>query len=349
MANWEKRFEWLDLNWFRLETLLGFQYENSILLYFIGLIPVVFLLRFLLFVNFRQKIEVALFRKSFKGHWTVYLRFLPDLVLSAILALMLVALARPQKTSEILERNSEGIDIVLLMDISESMKMKDLLPDRLDAAKEVAKDFVNGRGQDRIGLVVFSGEAFSMCPVTSDYELLNRFIDEADFSMIQKPGTAIGLAIGVATNRLMDSKAKSKVMILLSDGDNTAGNIDPFTAARVASSYKCRIYTIGLGKDGRVFIGSDPFGNEQYVDNTMDESTLREIARIGGGQYYRAADNNGLKGIFSTIDKLEKSEYKEKRYKNTSDYYQVYLQWAILLFLVWLALKSTFVSNPIED
>jgi len=258
-------------------------------------------------------------------------------------------MARPQKTSEILERNSEGIDIILLLDISESMKMKDLVPDRLEAAKAVAKDFVKGRIQDRIGLVVFSGEAFSLCPLTSDYELLNRFIEDIDFSMIQKPGTAIGLAIGVATNRLMDSKAKSKVMILLSDGDNTAGNIDPLTAAKLAAGYRSRIYTIGVGKDGRVLVGSDPFGNEQYVENSMDESTLREIAGIGGGKYYRAADNEGLKGIFSTIDKLEKSEYKEKRYKNTSDYYQVYLQWAILFFLVWMLLKSTFITNPIED
>lgn len=349
MENWEKRFDWLSLNWFQLDTLTGFQYENAIMLYFIGLIPVVMLLRFLLFVNFRQKIEVAFFKKSLKTHWTVYLRYLPDVLLCAIMALILMALARPQRTSEILERSSEGIDIVLLLDISESMKIKDLIPDRLEAAKSVAKEFIKGRSQDRIGLVVFSGEAFSLSPLTSDYELLNRFIDDIDFSMIQKPGTAIGLAIGVATNRLLDSKAKSKVMILLSDGDNTAGNIDPLTAAKLAAGFRSRIYTIGVGKDGRVLVGSDPFGNDQYIDNTMDETTLREIASIGGGKYYRASDNEGLKGIFSTIDKLEKSEYKEKRYKNTSDFYQVYLQWAILIFLIWMLLKSTFIANPVED
>ena len=341
--------DWLDLKWFRPETLSGFQYENSLMLYLTGLIPVVFLLRFLLFVNFRQKMEVAFFRTSLRAHWTVYLRFLPDLLLIFILALILIALARPQKTSEILERTSEGIDIMLVLDISESMKMKDLVPDRLEAAKNVAKEFVGGRSQDRIGLVVFSGEAFSLCPLTSDYELLRRFIDDIDFQMIQKPGTAIGLAIGVATNRLMDSRAKSKVMILLSDGDNTAGNIDPNTAAKLAAGYRSRIYTIGVGRDGRVPVGTDPFGNEQYVENTMDESTLREIARIGGGKYYRAADNRGLQGIFSTIDKLEKSEYKEKRYKNTSDYYRVYIIWAMVFFLAWLFMKSTFIANPVED
>jgi Ca-activated chloride channel family protein len=167
--------------------------------------------------------------------------------------------------------------------------------------------------------------------------------------MIQKPGTAIGLALGVATNRLLDSKAKSRVVILLSDGDNTAGNIDPFTAARLATGYRIRIYTVGVGRDGRVLFGTDPFGNEQYIENTMDETTLRTIARIGSGAYYRASDNKSLKEVFATIDKLEKSEYKEKRYKNTTDYYQVYLHWGLLFFLVWLLLKSTFIVNPIED
>jgi len=167
--------------------------------------------------------------------------------------------------------------------------------------------------------------------------------------MINKPGTAIGLAIGVATNRLMESKAKSKVMILLSDGDNTAGNIDPFTAARLAAGYRSRIYTIGVGRDGQVLVGTDPFGNNQYVDNTMDESTLKEIAKIGSGSYFRATDNSGLKNTFDTINKLEKSEYKEKRYKNTTDHYRVYLQWALLFFLLWIFTKSTFIVNPVED
>jgi Ca-activated chloride channel family protein len=279
----------------------------------------------------------------------VYLRFLPDVLMTFILALLVVALARPQKTTENLERTSEGIDIMLVMDISESMKMQDLRPDRLEAAKEVAKDFVAGRLQDRIGLVVFSGEAFSLSPLTNDYDLLYKFIEEIDFQMINKSGTAIGLALGVATNRLMDSKAKSKVIILLSDGDNTAGNIDPFTAAKLATSFRTRIYTVGIGKDGKVLFGTDPFGNDQYLENNMDESTLRTIAKIGGGAYFRASDNKGLKDIFNIIDKLEKSEYKEKRFKNTSDFYQIYLNWVLLLFLFWLLLKSTFISNPIED
>ena len=349
MESLSKKLEWFDIKWFLPETFLGFQFENPIFLYFLGLIPFVFFFRFLLFVNFRQKVEVAFFQTSLKSHWSVYLRFLPDVLMTFILALLVVALARPQKTTENLERTSEGIDIMLVMDISESMRMQDLRPDRLEAAKSVAKDFVAGRLQDRIGLVVFSGEAFSFSPLTNDYDLLYKFIEEIDFQMINKSGTAIGLALGVATNRLMDSKAKSKVIILLSDGDNTAGNIDPFTAAKLATSFRTRIYTVGIGKDGKVLYGTDPFGNDQYVENNMDESTLRTIAKIGGGAYYRASDNKGLKDIFSTIDKLEKSEYKEKRFRNTADFYQIYLNWVLLLFLFWLLLKSTFISNPIED
>lgn len=349
MENWNKKLEWLDLKWFAPDTFLGFAWENGIFLYLLGLIPFVFLTRFLLFVNFRQRMEVAFFQTSLRSHWSVYLRFIPDILLAMVISLVVVALARPQKSTENLERTSEGIDIMLVLDISESMKMQDLRPDRLAAAKEVAREFVSGRIQDRVGLVVFSGEAYSLSPLTNDYDLINKFLSEIDFNMIQKPGTAIGLALGVATNRLLDSKAKSRVVILLSDGDNTAGNIDPFTAARLATGYRIRIYTVGVGRDGRVLFGTDPFGNEQYVENTMDETTLRTIARIGSGAYYRASDNKSLKEVFATIDKLEKSEYKEKRYKNTTDYYQVYLNWVLLLFLVWLLLKSTFVVNPIED
>ena len=349
MGNLSKALDWLDLKWLSYQTLFSFEYENPTVLYFLAIIPIVFLLRLLLFVRFRQKVDVAFFQTSLKTHWSVYFRFIPDILLALIFTLLLIGLARPQKTTENLEKSFDGIDIMLVLDISESMKLQDLRPDRLEAAKSVAKEFVSGRLQDRIGIVVFSGEAFSLSPLTNDYDLLNRFIEDIDFTMIQKPGTAIGLAIGVSTNRLMDSQAKSKVMILISDGDNTAGNIDPFTASRLATSYKIKIYTIGIGKDGPVQMGLDPFGDPQFVENNMDETTLKSIAKIGLGEYYRASSNQGLKQIFSTIDRLEKSEYKEKRFKNTTDFYHIYLYWSLLVFSLWLATKSTFVSNPVED
>lgn len=349
MENLSKKLDWLDLKWFFPETLLGYSFENPVFIYFLAIIPAVFILRALLFASFRQKMEVAFFQRSLRSHWSVYLRFIPTILMIGIFALIVFCLARPQKTTQNLERTSEGIDILILLDISESMKLQDFKPDRLEAAKMVAKEFVSGRIQDRIGLVVFAGEAFSLSPLTNDYELLNKFIGDIQFEMIPKSGTAIGLALGLGINRLMESTAKSKIMILLSDGDNTAGNIDPFTAAKLASGYRMKIYTIGVGKDGPVLVGTDPFGNDQYIENNMDETTLRTIAKIGGGNYYRASNNSGLKSIMETIDRLEKSEYKERKFKNTSDFYQVYLNWAIFLFLIWLLLKSTFIANPVED
>lgn len=344
-----KKLDWLDLKWFLPETIMAFSFENPIFIYLLGLVPLVFLFRFLLFANFRQKLDVAFFQRSLRSHWSVYLRFLPGIIMFLILSLIIFALARPQKTTQDIERTSEGIDILILLDISESMKLQDFRPDRLEAAKAVAREFISGRVQDRIGLVVFSGEAFSLSPLTNDYDLLNRFVEDIRYDMIPKSGTAIGLALGVGINHLAESPAKSKVMILISDGDNTAGNIDPYTAAKLAASYRIKIYTIGVGRDGPVLIGTDPFGNNQYIENNMDETTLRTIAKIGSGNYYRASNNAGLKAIFGTIDKLEKSEYKERKFKNTSDFYQVYLHWAIALFLLWLLLKSTFISNPVED
>lgn len=349
MENLSKKLDWLDFKWFFPETLGSYSFENPFFLYLIGLIPVVFILRYLLFASFRQKLDVAFFQNSLQSHWSVYFRFLPGLLMSLVFALLVFCISRPQRTTQEIERTSEGIDILILLDISESMKLQDFKPDRLEASKGMAKDFISGRLQDRIGLVVFAGEAFSLSPLTNDYDLLNRFVDDIHFEMIPKSGTAIGLALGVGINHLAESTAKSKIMILISDGDNTAGNIDPFTAAKLASSFQIKIYSIGVGRDGPVLIGTDPFGNNQYIENNMDETTLRNIAKLASGNYYRASNNAALKSIFETIDKLEKSEYKEKKFKNTSDFYHVYLNWAILFFLAWLLLKSSFVSNPVED
>jgi len=229
------------------------------------------------------------------------------------------------------------------------MTIQDFKPNRLEAAKKVAKNFIDGRFQDRIGIVIFSGEAYSLAPLTTDYKLLNAYIDEISFEKIQASGTAIGSALAVATNRMRESESKTKVVILLSDGDNTAGNIDPITAAEIANAYDVKIYTIGIGKEGKVPTGKNIFGQTTYDDNTLDESTLRKIAEIGEGNFYRASDNQALEDVFKLIDKYEKAEIKESRFKDTTDYYSVYLKWAIFLLLIWLALKSTFMSNILKD
>jgi Ca-activated chloride channel family protein len=203
--------------------------------------------------------------------------------------------------------------------------------------------------QDRIGLVVFSGDAFSLSPLTTDYELLKSYLDEINFEMIENRGTAIGSALAVVTNRMSESETKSKVCILLSDGDNTAGNIDPITAAELAEAYGIKIYTIVVGKEGLVPFGKDFFGRPNMIENTVDETTMRKIAEIGSGQFFRATDNQALQQVFAKIDQYEKAEIKETRFKDTSDYYFIYLQWGIAFFLLWLASKSTFVTNVLQD
>jgi Ca-activated chloride channel family protein len=274
---------------------------------------------------------------------------LPELLLLISLALIFVALARPQKTNEKVEQWTEGIDIMLALDISQSMEIEDFTPNRLEAAKKVALEFIAGRHQDRIGLVVFSGDAFSLAPLTTDYELLRSYIKDITFEMIESRGTAIGSAMAVVTNRMRESESKSKVCILLSDGDNTAGNIDPITAAELASAYGIKIYTIVIGKEGLVPYKKDFFGRPNMIENTIDERTLRKMADIGGGQFFRATDNKALARVFDKIDKYEKAEIKETRFKDTSDYYFIYLQWAVAFFLLWLMLKSTFLTNVLQD
>jgi Ca-activated chloride channel family protein len=203
--------------------------------------------------------------------------------------------------------------------------------------------------QDRIGLVVFSGDAFSLTPLTTDYTLLNAYLNELNFDMIESRGTAIGSALAVVTNRMRESESKSKVCILLSDGDNTAGNIDPITSAELASAYNIKIYTIVVGKEGMVPYGKDFFGRPNMVENTVDESTMRKIAQIGSGEFFRVADNEALLAVFRKIDQYEKAEIKETRFKDTTDFYFIYLRWAIVLLVIWLLLKSTFVSNVLQD
>ena len=260
LNNVEGTWDWVSAEWFLRSTLNRFDWENPIFLYGILIIPVLFLLRWLLNFKFVQKLDVAFHKKEIKWHPISLLRFIPDIFLTLSLLLMLVALARPQETNEKVEQWTEGIDIMLVIDISESMQIEDFKPNRLVAAKKVARDFIQGRFQDRIGIVIFSGDAYSLSPLTTDYDLLYSYIDDITGDMIESRGTAIGSALAVATNRMRESESNSKVLILLSDGDNTAGNIDPITAAQLGAAYNIKMYTIGIGKEGRVPFGKDFFG-----------------------------------------------------------------------------------------
>lgn len=340
---------WYSLNWFFPGTLNSFSWENKIFLYLLLVVPLLFVVRWAIRYFFNQKLPVALLKSDLKSSPITWLRLLPELLISLVLCLLLTALARPQRTNEKVEQWTEGIDIMLAVDISQSMQIEDFEPNRLTAAKEVARDFIKGRLQDRIGIVVFSGDAFSLAPLTTDYRLLNSYLDDISFEMIESRGTAIGSALAVVTNRMRESKSKSKVCILLSDGDNTAGNIDPITSAELAAAYDIKIYTIIVGREGLVPFGKDYFGRPNMVENTIDETTMRKIAEIGAGEFFRVTDTEALKNVFSRIDQYEKAEIQETRFKDTSDYYFVYLKWAILFFLLWLLLKSTFLSNALQD
>lgn len=340
---------YISWSWFTPETLQSFEWENFFLLHLIWVIPLFFLIR--KFIKFLKKpvLELSLpHMATRKNPWT-YLRLIPSLFFLLAMWMVVIALARPQRTNEKVEQYTEGIDIMLVMDISESMDLQDFNPNRLEAAKETAIDFINGRIADRIGMVIFSGEAFSLAPLTTDYELLTDLVSSITFNMMDAKGTAIGSAVSTATNRMRESEAKSKVMVLLSDGDNNAGNVDPVFAAQLAEAMDIKIYTIAVGKDGMVPYGTDFFGRPQMIESYLNEETLRNIARITEGEFFRASDDGALENIFSRIDELEKAEIIESRYKETMDYYRPYLFWGVVFFFAWMALKSSFFNNFLLD
>jgi len=340
---------WYSIDWFLPATWGGYTWENPIFLYLLIAVPILFVIRWLARFYFNQKLPVALVKSDLKTSAITWLRFIPETFFALALILILIALARPQRTNEKVEQWSEGIEIMLAIDISQSMQIEDFTPNRLEAAKNVARDFIGGRIQDRIGIVVFSGDAFSLAPLTTDYDLLNAYLNDISFDMIESRGTAIGSAMAVVTNRMRESESKSKVCILLSDGDNTAGNIDPITAAELAAAYNIKIYTIIVGKEGMVPFGKDYFGRPNMVENTIDETTMRKIASIGTGQFFRVTDNEALKVVFERINEYEKAEIKETRFKDTSDFYYIYLRWALIFFTIWIFFKSSFMANLLQD
>ena len=342
---------WYSLKWFTPTVIKGFDaWEKPDFLYALAAIPVFWLIRyFIQRSGMSRKLSVATVKGTLTTNIWTFLRVIPGFIFSIFVALLLVALARPQNSNEQVEQWTEGIDIMLVLDISQSMQIEDFKPNRLESAKSTALNFINGRLNDRIGIVIFSGDAYSLSPLTTDYDLLTSYIEEINFDQIESRGTAIGSALAVATNRMRESEGKSKVVILLSDGDNTAGNIDPETAAKLAASFDIKIYTIAIGREGKVPFGKDFFGNPRMVENWLDETKLRKIAEIGNGKFYRVSNNKALTEVFTEIDQLEKAEIKENRYTDITDYYHIYLYWAMSFLILWLLLKSSFLSNILQD
>jgi len=265
-----------------------------------------------------------------------------------ILVLFITALARPSTVSSDREYQTKGVDIMIALDISGSMLAEDFQPEnRVYVAKQEAIKFINGRENDRIGLVVFSKKAFTQCPLTTDYRILTELLNEIRVGMIAD-GTAIGLGIATAVNRLRDSTAKSKVIILITDGSNNAGNIDPVTAAELAKTFGIKIYTIAVGKGGLVpFPVEDPLFGKRYVQANVeiDEMILKRIADITGGLFFRARDPVALAEIYDRINKLEKSEVKVKEYRSFNELFPIFLIPALFLLFMDIVLRRTLLMK----
>ena len=268
------------------------------------------------------------------------------------LLLVIVALARPQEISNSTRtKTSSGIDIVIAVDISSSMLAQDLKPNRLEALKTVASQFINDRINDRIGLVIYAGESYTKTPVTSDKDVVIKSLSDITFDGVIEDGTAIGMGLATSVNRLKESKAKSKVIILLTDGVNNSGFIDPSTAADLAANFEIKTYTIGLGTNGnaRAPVALNPNGSFRFgiTKVEIDEELLKNVANKTGGLYFRATDNKKLEEIYNEINKLEKTEVEEIKYSDSQEKYRLLIIAAIGLIFVELILKYTVFRSII--
>jgi Ca-activated chloride channel family protein len=275
-------------------------------------------------------------------HYGIVLRSL------ALIALIL-ALARPQSALSWQNETTEGIDIMIATDISGSMLSEDFKPNRLEAGKNIAIDFIKNRPDDRIGLVIFSGESFTQCPLTIDHDVLINMFHDIKNGMIDD-GTAIGMGLATAVNRLKDSPAKSKVIILLTDGVNNTGSIPPITGAEIAKQFGIRVYTVGVGTNGSApYPFKDAFGNTQYqmIPVDIDEGTLSKIASITGGKYFRAHNNGELKGIYEQIDKLEKVKIAVTQYHKKTERYLPFAIAALVLLSLEFLLNNTLFKGAL--
>ena len=320
------------------------EFANPKLLWLLLLVPALIVW----YILRHKKQEASLSFSDLKGFvklpktWKAYLRHLLYALKMAALALLIVALARPQSASTNSTSNIEGIDIVMAMDVSGSMLARDLKPDRLTAAKRVASDFVEGRPGDRMGLVIFSGESFTQVPLTTDHGVMLNMLAEMKNGLIDD-GTAIGDGLATAISRLKDSEAISKVVILLTDGMNNAGSVDPYTAAEIAKLYGIRVYTIGVGSYGTApYPVQTPFGTQlQQMKVEIDEKLLSTVAGMTGGKYFRATTNQKLDEIYDEIDKLERSKIEVTEFRRLHEEFYPLVAWALALLLLEFLLRKT--------
>ncbi|WP_047548671.1 vWA domain-containing protein [Psychroserpens sp. Hel_I_66] len=325
----------------------GIEFLNKEFFWLFLLLPLAILWYF--FKRKRQTAELKMSSiKGFKVGNSLLPKLRPLLFVLRLLALafLIVALARPRTSDETTKtKTTKGIDIVMAIDVSASMLAKDLLPNRLEALKNVASEFIKGRPNDRIGLVEYAGESYTKTPITSDKGIVLRSLRDIKYNTIIEGGTAIGMGLATSVNRLKDSKAKSKIIILLTDGVNNSGFIDPKIASELAVEYGIKVYTIGLGTNGMALSPYTilPNGNFQYrrVQVEIDEALLNEIADVTGGRYFRATDNKKLKEIYNEINKLEKTEIEEIKYTTYDEKYRPLILIALGLLLIEVLLRFT--------
>ncbi|PID29840.1 MAG: aerotolerance regulator BatA [Candidatus Cloacimonadota bacterium] len=325
------------------------EFADPTYLYLLFLIPIIF--TFIVKKRKTAYFRVSDFRllEGVKPTLRSRFYFLPTLFKLLAIALIIVALARPRSSIENRETTTEGIDIILTLDVSTSMKAMDFSPNRFRAAIDVALNFIKGRKNDRIGLVIFAGESYTQCPLTTDYGILQELLSKVKMEQIED-GTAIGTALANSVNRLRESKSKSKVVILLTDGENNKGEIDPETAAEAAAAIDVRIYTIGIGKKRAKYpYGKDFFGKDiiRELDFKIDEKMLSEIAETTGGKFYRATNIEKLEKIYDEIDGLEKNKIKTNFYKTYTEKFRDFLIPGIILLLLSFILDRTYFRRSI--
>mgnify|MGYP005840410635 CR=1 FL=1 len=331
--------------------MMPYEFKNPELLWLLVLVP---LLGFWLFYKLRRSRPELQFPASdflsglAQNNGARLIWLLPALRVTT-LALLIIALARPRTSEQnVRSRSERGVDIMMAVDISTSMLARDFKPNRLEATKEVVRQFVKDRRSDRVGLVLYAGESFTKIPLTADQNMLLQSVDEIK-SQIIKDGTAIGMGLATAVKRLKKSEAKSKIVILLSDGENNAGNIDPLTAAMLAQEFNIKVYTIGVGSDGmapmpvaRDFNGDLVFRKMQV---NIDEELLRQIAAETGGKYFRATNAEKLQKIYEEIDQMEKSNISEIKYTTFDEKFALFALPALLLFGLELLLRYTVLKG----
>jgi Ca-activated chloride channel family protein len=322
----------------------GIKFAQPFILYLLAIVPVM-----IAFYLLKQQKVTAAVRmpglQPFANTGRTFRHYLRHVLFAfrvLAITLLIIILARPQKTDKFQDVSTEGIDIVLTQDISGSMLARDFKPDRLQAAKNIATEFISGRPYDRIGLVVFSGESFTQCPLTTDHAVLINLLREIQSGMIED-GTAIGMGLATAVNRIKDSQAKSKVIILLTDGVNNKGAVAPATAAEIAKTFGIRVYTIGVGTQGMApYPVQTPYGM-QYQDMPVeiDEGILQQIAQTTGGKYFRATDNNKLIQVYKEIDKLEKSKIDVRQFTKKDEVYLLPAIIAFFLIIMEIVIRNT--------